>query len=355
MTDGTPGWFRDPNDDSLARWHDGKSWTEHTLVIADQPPGVEPPPPQIDPEPEEDEEPAFTLPPRRTSPGRELPGWFKVAGPVAVVVLLVVAFMTFSGDDGDPADEAATVDTVPASLDEAVRAARRAGLSDEVSDPRAGALIERICAAAERPTAVDQLGEDLGQLPAGSPAELRQQVGALGVGADDRCPAEMEDAPDLIDDLQDRAVASAATTTVPDVGATDAGTDAGATDEGADGGSDAGDGDDAGSGRSTGTTRARSGTSSTATTEPPTTTTTLPSAQPNTRCSTEGATARHFVSGSTLTCQKACTNNRLVWRSGPCPTNPTVPPPDPNAPQPTLPATTTTTGGGTTGGSDGGP
>ena len=31
----TPGWYNDEDDDRLARWHDGKAWTEHTLVKAE--------------------------------------------------------------------------------------------------------------------------------------------------------------------------------------------------------------------------------------------------------------------------------------------------------------------------------
>ena len=67
------GWFRDPIDPSLARWHDGTQWTDHTLVIADQEPGAgAPPPPDLtapppppaaeaaeepEPEPEPEQEP----------------------------------------------------------------------------------------------------------------------------------------------------------------------------------------------------------------------------------------------------------------------------------------------------------
>lgn len=54
------GWFRDPIDPSLARWHDGTEWTDHTLVIADQPPGAgTPPPPDLTapPPPPVDERP----------------------------------------------------------------------------------------------------------------------------------------------------------------------------------------------------------------------------------------------------------------------------------------------------------
>jgi hypothetical protein len=327
MTDGTPGWFRDPNDDTLARWHDGKNWTEHTLVIADQAPGVEPEPPVIA-EPEPEPEPAAFAVPRRDVPtGREVPGWAKVLGPVAVLALVVVAFVVVAGGDDDtPDDEATTSETLESSLDDAVRAARRAGLDDAVSDARAAALIERICAATSRPASVEALGEDLADLPADDPSDLRQQVGALGVGAATRCPDDLEDNPDLVDDLQDLAVVAAATTTtVPDVGV-DGGTDAGVTDsgDGTDEGSD-GTGTGSSSGRRTTTTRRSGGASvTTATTAAPTTT--LQGVLRNSSCSREGATARDKVTGGTLTCQKSCSvGTRLTWRSGTCPTN-TAPP-----------------------------
>lgn len=351
MTDGTPGWFRDPNDDTLARWHDGKSWTEHTLVIADQPPGVEPSPPEIrepDPEPEA---PAFTLP-RRGAPGaRELPGWAKILAPLAVLALLVVGFLVLSGDDDTPEDETSTAETVPASLDDAVRAARRAGLSDEVSDARAAALIERICAAASRPAAVDQLGEDLAELPADSPTALRQQVEALGAGAEERCPEDLEDAPDLIDELQDLAAVAFATTTTTtplDVAA-DGGTDAGVTDAGEGDGDGDGTGTGTGRGGRTTTTRRGSagGSSTTATTARPTTTTTLPGVLRNSPCSSSGAKARDQVTGATLTCTPcgATASKRLTWRSGPCVTSAPTPTPAPGTPTPTAPSTTAGTGG----------
>lgn len=40
-----PGWYEDQDDPTLARWWDGDRWTEHTLVIAEQVPNVQPPPP----------------------------------------------------------------------------------------------------------------------------------------------------------------------------------------------------------------------------------------------------------------------------------------------------------------------
>ncbi len=40
-----PGWYEDDEDERLARWWDGAAWTRHTVVIADQVTGEEPPPP----------------------------------------------------------------------------------------------------------------------------------------------------------------------------------------------------------------------------------------------------------------------------------------------------------------------
>jgi hypothetical protein len=39
------GWYEDQDDPALARWWDGDQWTEHTLVIANQAPNVQPAPP----------------------------------------------------------------------------------------------------------------------------------------------------------------------------------------------------------------------------------------------------------------------------------------------------------------------
>ncbi len=343
MTDGTPGWFRDPTDPTLARWHDGTRWTEHTLVIADQAPGIEPPPPEglTAPLPPigGETEPAFHIPRGRQGVGWGWPAWARFGAPVALVVLVLLAWVvTSSGDDSG--DDTATVDTIPASLDDAVRAARRAGLVEEVSDERAAALIERICGATTRPAGIDQLGEDLGELPAATPTELRQNVGALGVGAAVRCRDDLEDAPDLIDELQDLAVAAqASTTTAPTVlpEGTDAGVDAG---------TDTGTGTGSGGGGSGGTTRTTRG-GGTGTTAKPTTTTTLPEVLRNSGCSSEGARAQDSITGAPLTCTRSsvvnCTGS-LKWRTGGVctPTTTTTPPPA-SAPTVTQPSGTTST------------
>ena len=355
MTDGSPGWFRDPSDPALARWHDGHRWTEHTLVIADPTPGVAPAPPDVgeaSPTPLIAAEPEFHIPRPARGLGRagggSWPTWAKIGAPVAILVLALGAWIATSGGDDDP-DEAETTDTIPASLDDAVEAARRAGLPDEVSDAQAAALIERICNATTRPSAVEQLGEDLGKLQGvTSVSQLRQAVGALGVGARLRCRDDLKAAPDLINELQDLAVAAyTSATTAPTVLPTDEGTDsvAAATD-GGDGGNDGG---------TTRTTR-RSG-SSTNTTRPPSTTTTkpLPQVLPNTACSSEGAKAVNKVTGGSLTCMKKCSGSGLQWRSSPCPTTPTTPTTAPGSPPPTFPTSTTAPGGGTTGGQTTGP
>ncbi|HJR26800.1 MAG TPA: DUF2510 domain-containing protein [Acidimicrobiales bacterium] len=367
MTDGSPGWFRDPSDPSLARWHDGDRWTEHTLVIADQTPGVEPPPPDVG----EDTvatpivaagsaaaaaEPEFHIPRPARGIGRagggSWPAWAKFGAPIAVIVLALGAWVVTSGGDDDP-DSAETTDTIPASLDEAVEAARQAGLPDELTDSQAAAFIERICAATTRPAAVEQLGEDIGErlarIPDMTVSSVRQSVGALGVGAALRCRDDLESAPELIDDLKDLAVlAFQATATAVTVLPTDEGTDAGITDGGADDGTDGGT--TTGTNRTTRTTRRSGG--STATTRAPTTTTTrpLPQVLPNTSCSSEGAKAVNKVTGGSLTCQKKCNGSGLQWRSSPCPTVPTTPTTAPGSPPPSIPTTTTTAGGGTTGG-----
>lgn len=346
MTDGTAGWFRDPNDPALARWHDGDRWTEHTLVIADQTPGSEPAPPVITPDPAPtsafdsggfgsgwDNDYTSSTP----SQGRGgLPGWAKIVAPIAVIAVAAAAFFILSGgSDDEPGDKTETNGVEVASLDEAVDAARDAGLPDEVSDQRAAALIERICDAADDPTEVDELGTQLGSLPADSAPDLRQSVAALGIGANRRCADALDDEPDLINDLQDAAVVAFATTTTSPTILPDGATDSGAADAGTDGG--------AGTGGTTGTTRKGSG--STGTTAKPTTTTTakpLPQVLPNTSCSNEGAKAIDKTTGGSLTCAPGCygPSKKLVWQKSVC--TPATQPTSPSGSTPPTPTTATT-------------
>jgi hypothetical protein len=350
MTDGTPGWFRDPTDPSVARWHDGDKWTEHTLVIADQSPGVEPPPPAISspavggfvpPDPE------FHIPRHGGNGGRlgGLPMWAKIGAPVVVVLLVILAFVvTSSGNDNNSKDKTATVDTSSAALDAALASARSAGLADDISDARAKALIERICSAATHPSTVDQLGQDLGKLPATDTAAVRKNVAALGEGATTRCRSAIANQPNLINQLQDQAaIAFSTTTTAPTIaGGTDTGTDAGTATTAA------------GSGTGTTvkgkTTTTVKGAAKTTTTKATTTTSTipLPRALPNTACSPSGAKGVNKITGAPMTCRKACFGSKLVWAEGTCSTTPTAPPTTAGPPP-----TTTTTSGGTTGGTGG--
>lgn len=365
MTDGTPGWFRDPSDSSIARWHDGEQWTDHTLVIADQTPGVEPTPPVItpaEPEPtapvgmfgastafEPVPEPEFHIPRRG---GGGLPGWAKVALPLAAVLVAVVGYVLVSGGNDDKNnDDTATVDTRAATLDDAVQDARDAGLPDAVSDAQAAGLIERICGAATNSAAVDQLGRDLAELGAPDLTTLRTTIDALGEGATSRCAAKMDGAPTLIDDLQDQAaVAFSTTTTSPTlVAPTDGGTDAGATVGGSDGGTS---GPTTGGGSGSGST-ATTKKVTTTTAKPTTTTEALPTGRSGFPCSPSGARARD-KNGNPLTCQKKCYSSSLAWTAAgtTCTTAPTTPTTAPGTPPPTFATTTVPSGG--TGGSTGG-
>jgi hypothetical protein len=338
MTDGTPGWFRDPSDPTIARWHDGEKWTDHTLVIADQTPGEEPPPPDLTDTGFAPADPDFRV---RSGAGLAgLPTWAKVGGPIAVVILLIVGVLLATGG-GDSNDKASTSDTRAATLDAAVDTAREKGLDSSVSDARASALITRICSAASNPSAVDQLGADLAQLPAASTDDVRTNVKALGAGATKYCRSKISDNPDLISNLEDQAaIAFTTTTTSPTVAGTDGGTDSGAT---------AGtSGDTSGTttkGKTTTTVKGK-----TATTKAPTTTTTkpLPVQKEGFPCSSPGAKAQ-TRSGVPISCQPTCGPKSYTWARGesPCATTTTLPPTPTSTP--TIPSGTT---GGTTGGTD---
>jgi len=338
MTDGTPGWFRDPSDGALARWHDGEKWTDHTLVIADQTPGEEPPPPDLTATAFAPADPDFQVPRRNTLAG--LPTWAKVGAPIAVVLIVILAVLAAGGGGGGK-DKTNTADTRATSLDAAVTTARDKGLDPGVSDGRAAALITRICSAASNPSEVPQLASDLAQLPANSVEDVRTNVEALGAGAKEYCRSKMDDNPDLISNLADQAaIAFTTTTTAPTIaGATDGGTDAGATTSGSTSGT---------SSKSKTTTTVKGKAKSTTTTAKPTTTTKpLPIQRAGFPCSSPGAKAQ-TKNGTPLTCQRNCGPNSYSWSASEsiCSTTTTLPP----APNPTAPSGTT--GGGTTGGGD---
>ena len=246
-----------------------------------------------------------------------------------VIALIGVAFLLTSGDDEPSTTE--TAGTENATLDDAVDAARRAGLADEISDSRAAALIERICDAAEDPSEVDELGDDLAALPAATTTELRQQISALGAGAERRCESALDDEPGLIDDLQDQAVVAFSTTTTAPTLLPD-GTGATVPGEGTDGGGTGGTG---GTGGKTATTK--KGT--TATTVRPTTTTTLPVARTGFSCTSagEGATGHDAPRRPPRVHPRRCVHHEPahVAVEAVHAAAQTIPTTDPDAPQPT--------------------
>lgn len=336
MTDGTPGWFKDPSDPSLARWHDGTDWTEHTLVIADQTPGSEPlPPVMASPEAPHSARHGRSAGSDDDRP-RSVPLWVKLGAPVAALILGVLAF-SIASSSNDSDDKTTTVDTVTAGLDDAVDAARLSGLPTSISDARAGELIELICGAAERPSTKGSLGRLLGGLPVASEGELRSSVDALADGARELCPSQLSDSPGLIAELQRAAVTAFGTTTtaptlVPD------GTVAGAGVADPDG--------------AVTTVKKGSATTtkpSTATTKAPavvtTTTTTLPGVLKGQGCTSEGAKARDKITNASLTCSKPCygSSTKLTWQAT-CTTTTTIQAPSTTAgPPPTQPPPTSST------------
>jgi hypothetical protein len=132
------GWYQDPDDPELARWHDGHEMTEHTLVIADQPQGRTPAPPDDQPAWLDDEEISWSpdaLPDpeeslytprhRARTPdaeqfwnegvSRAVPEvrWSKLAMPLGIVALVVAAAVGFQlRDDGGDRGGLTSVDAV---------------------------------------------------------------------------------------------------------------------------------------------------------------------------------------------------------------------------------------------------
>lgn len=125
-----PGWYNDPRDAALARWHDGTGWTEHTVVKADWAGRGRPPPPEAT-------RPTRThhaTPPQPRTPGsgargphsardgawrrfRRLPVWAQVPlGAVAALVVLGIVSAPFA--DGDDVDEATTEVSTEQSIEQ---------------------------------------------------------------------------------------------------------------------------------------------------------------------------------------------------------------------------------------------
>ena len=110
------GWYQDPHDPSRGRWHDGKGWTEHTVLMSDYPDEL-PPPPDISPQ-----ERAALRKARR-------PWWQRPsrALPAALALILIGAGVGYvASDRGSSGGSGTTTSTRPTST--TVRAAFGSGL-----------------------------------------------------------------------------------------------------------------------------------------------------------------------------------------------------------------------------------
>lgn len=319
MTDGTPGWYLDRDDPTLARWHDGTEWSEHTLVIADQEPGSDPPPPpatrrisdaalQRERNLAMQEKKAAREAARLANGGSSYGRWMPAAALIVVALLGVGAFVVLGGDD----DSTTKVDTDEAlSIDESVDVAREAGFPDEIGDARASGLVEDLCEAAKRPTKTAALRAELDRLNL-EPVEHRRAVRALGEGAEAYCPEEKAGIVTAVRALEGELPATE--TTLPSV-------DGGVVDGSVTTIVDPNPPTTTVKKSPTKATTATTVATTTTTTIPPTTTTTLAKltvGEMNGPCSTAGE-KRQFA-GSTYTCQSACNGGSgLVWRNTSCP------------------------------------
>lgn len=327
MTDGTPGWYLDRDDPTLARWHDGDDWTEHTLVIADQEPGSEPPPPpaargKSDAQLQRERVAAANEKKAAREAARSggLPKWAPVAVAVVVGVLAAGAFAMISGDDDDPT----TLDTQGVTIEQALEIAREEGFPTQIGDARASGLIEDLCEAADRPARTATLSAELDRLPLEA-GQLRTAINALGEGAEAYCPDSATGVRTAVSQLlrQSGGDELATDTTFPSV---DGGVvDGSSSTVAADG--------TATTAKSTATTKkattatTRPAPTTTATTAPPTTTTTIKTNLKGSACGAEGSTSQ-TKSGDPLVCRKSCYGgSSLRWDiNEPCPTVPTAPP-----------------------------
>ena len=328
MTDGTPGWYLDRDDPSLARWHDGTDWSEHTLVIAEQEPGSDPPPPPAVRRPSDaqlqrervavaEQKKAA----REERAARGFPKWAPIAVAVVVGVLAAGAFAVISGGDDNPT----TLDTQGVSIEQALATARASGFPTQIGDARASGLIEDLCEAAERPARTATLSAELERLPL-QPAQLRTAIDALGDGAKAYCPDQKTGVATAVSQLQRQAgggdaLATATTSPTADGGVIDgsSSTIAGVADP------------TATTKKPTTATTKKPTTATTkapvTTTIPPTTTTTVVTHLKGSACSSEGASSV-TKGGDPLTCRKSCFGgSSLRWDlDQPCQTVPTAPP-----------------------------
>ncbi|MDQ2649665.1 MAG: DUF2510 domain-containing protein [Actinomycetota bacterium] len=325
MTDGTPGWYLDKDDPALARWHDGTDWTEHTLVIADQEPGSEPPPPppargKSDAQLQRERVAAANekRAAREAARAGGFPRWAPIAVAVVVGVLAAGAFAMLSGDDDDPT----TLDTQGVSIEEALEVARDSGFPTQIGDARASGLIEDLCEAADRPARTATLSAELDRLPL-QPGQLTDAIDALGEGAEAYCPDSAAGVRTAVSQLKRQAGGDdelATDTTFPSV---DGGVVDGSSSTIPDG--------TATTKKPTATTKKpTTGTTAkpapTTTAPPPTTTTTIVTNLRGSACGSAGATSQ-TKSGDPLVCRKSCYGgSSLRWDiNEPCATVPTAP------------------------------
>ena len=214
------GWYKDAQDPSLARWHDGTDWTEHTLVIADQTPGVMPPPPYIPPPEPAWEPPAGPEPVGwATEPTPKVPTnptyvaplaadevahppWFKRGRYLVPLGLLaaVIGLGAVAGGDEDEGTSATTTSTTAVefnALDEAVEIAQ-AGLFVNLRDARVESLIEDLCDAAADGAPEPIAARLVRQQEIETEGDLRNVVESVGDGAAVYCPEAVAEEPNFL-------------------------------------------------------------------------------------------------------------------------------------------------------------
>jgi hypothetical protein len=123
-----PGWYLDPADPNVARWHDGTDWTEHSIVTAEWHGTTPPPPPEtfeidlsVPPgtppvvvlptsAPEPDLLPRLPLSVRTADRLRTIPWWVRATVPPVAAFALVAGIGHLA--DGDAPERTATAGTV---------------------------------------------------------------------------------------------------------------------------------------------------------------------------------------------------------------------------------------------------
>jgi hypothetical protein len=222
---GEPGWYNDDADPMLARWHDGERWTEHTLLKASWP-GPGKPPPPVEPAPtlwiptdRPDPAPVTStlpppppLPPNRSLKDRYLgwPQWARIAGPVAVGLVVLAAVGSGTGDDGDDGRVETSTDVGDAEAVSVSEAASSAldDLDIDVSRGEMIVLVTALCDASSEDgaTALSAITSE-----ADDQAEV---LDAAGGAAEDACPETVEDEPELLNDVLAAVVTTTTSTTV---------------------------------------------------------------------------------------------------------------------------------------------